>query len=81
MKSGVVTIDDAGAVTFTDGAGILKMSTDAVTTVISTTKAPVGYTALLQRGLLVTVGNMIGIQSGTGRLGLGVAGKNIYFGR
>lgn len=81
MKSGVVTIDAAGALTYTDGPGVLQMHIDALTTVISTTKAPVGFTALLQRGLLVTAGNMVGIHSGTGRFGLGVAGKNIYFGR
>lgn len=80
MKSGKVQINDTGAVTFVDGAGALNMIADALTTAISTTSAPIGYTALIQRGALLVAGNMIGIHSGTGRLGVGVAGRNILFG-
>lgn len=80
-KSGVVTIDEAGVPTFVDGSGVMKMTTDALTTLISTTKAPVGYTALIQRAALLVGGNLIGVQSASGRFGVGVAGKNMYFGR
>lgn len=80
-KSGIVTIDGEGGATFEDRPGLAAMTTDALTTLISTTSAPVGYTALLQRAALLIGGNLIGVQSASGRLGVGVAGKNIYFGR
>lgn len=80
-KQGIVKIDAEGAVTFEEGSGAAKMITNAVTTLFSTTEAPVGYASLIQKVALVAGGNMLGIQSATGRLGLGVAGRNIYFGQ
>lgn len=80
MKHGIVEIDAEGVVKFVDGAGALKMVTDALTTVASTTKAPVGYTALIQKAGLVLAGNVIGVHSASGRAGVGVAGRNIFFG-
>lgn len=80
-KHGVVSVDAEGVATFTEGAGVVKYATDAVSTLISTDKAVVGYGALVQKIGLFALGNMTGIQSGTGRLGLGVMRKNIYFGK
>lgn len=80
-KSGIVTIDGEGGATFSEGAGLIDMASDALTTLVSTTRAPVGYTALLQRATLLVGGNLIGVHSASGRLGVGVAGKNMYFGR
>lgn len=80
-KQGIVKIDAAGAVTFEEGSGAFKMVTNALVTLPSTTSAPVGYAALIQKAGLVLAGNLIGVQSASGRLGLGIAGKNVFFGR
>lgn len=80
-KHGVVSVDAEGKATFTEGAGIVKYATDAVSTLISTDKAVVGYGALVQKIGLFALGNMAGIHSGTGRLGVGILRKNIYFGK
>lgn len=80
-KHGVVSVDAVGVATFTEGAGVVKYATDAVSTLISTDKAVVGYGALVQKIGLFALGNMTGIHSGTGRLGFGVMRKNIYFGK
>lgn len=79
-KQGVVKIDDEGVTTFEDGAGVLKMLTNALVTIPSTTAAPVGYASLIQKATLVVAGNMAGVHSASGRLGVGIAGKNLYFG-
>lgn len=80
-KHGVVSVNAEGVPTFVEGAGIVKYATDAVSTLISTDKAVVGYGALVQKIGLFVAGNATGIHSGTGRFGVGVAGKNIYFGK
>lgn len=80
-KHGVVSVNAEGVATFTEGAGVIKYATDAVSTLISTDKAVVGYGALVQKIGLFALGNMAGIHSGTGRLGVGILRKNIYFGK
>lgn len=81
-KHGVVTVNpETGAVTFVEGTGIVKYTTDALSTLISTEKAVVGYGSLLQKVGLFLGGNVAGIHSATGRLGMGVFRKNIYFGK
>lgn len=79
-KHGVVSIDADGVATFKDGAGVVNYASDAVSTLFSTDKAVVGYGAILQKIGLFTLGNMTGVHSSTGRLGIGVLRKNIYFG-
>lgn len=79
-KQGVVKIDAEGVTTFEDGAGALKMITNSLVTIPSMTSAPVGYASLLQKAHLLVGGNMIGVHSASGRWGVGVAGKNVYFG-
>lgn len=79
-KQGIVKITAEGVASFEEGAGATKMITNALTTLVSTTSAPVGYAALIQKVGLVVAGNMIGVHSTTGRLGVGVAGRNIQFG-
>lgn len=80
-KHGVVSVNAAGVVTFTEGAGVVKYATDAVSTLISTDKAVVGYGALVQKIGLFALGNMAGVHSGTGRLGFGIMRKNVFFGQ
>lgn len=80
-KQGIVKIDAEGFATFEEGSGAIKMITNAATTLISTTSAPVGYASLIQKAALVVAGNMIGVHSTTGQLGMGVAGRNITFGK
>lgn len=81
-KHGVVTVNaETGEATFVEGAGILKYATDALSTVISTDKAVIGYGALVQKVGLFLGGNVVGIHSATGRLGMGALRKNIYFGK
>lgn len=80
-KHGVVSVDSEGNVTFAEGTGFVNYASDALSTMVSTDKAVVGYGALVQRVGLFVAGNVAGIQSGTGRFGVGIAGKNIYFGK
>lgn len=80
-KHGVVTVDpETGSATFTASNGIVNYATDALSTLVSTNKAVVGYGAIVQRLALFAGGNMVGIHSATGRLGVGAFRKNIYFG-
>lgn len=81
MKQGIVKIDGAGAATFEEGSGAVNMVMNAVKTIPSMTSAPVGYASAIQKVGLVLAGNALGINSTTGRLGVGVAGRNIYFGK
>lgn len=81
-KHGVVTVNQAdGVATFVANAGPLGYLTDALTTLVSTDKAVVGYGALIQKIGLFVAGNTVGIQSESGKFGVGVAGKNIYLGK
>lgn len=80
-KHGIVTIDEAGKPTLQEGTGILNYATDALSTLFSTQKVAVGHTATVQKIALVTAGNMLGVRSTTGKFGVGVFGKNIYFGK
>lgn len=81
-KHGVVTVNaETGEETFAEGAGIVKYVTDALTTLVSTDKAVVGYGAIVQKLALFVGGNMVGIHSATGRVGVGALRKNIYFGK
>lgn len=81
-KHGVVAVNpETGALTLTEGTGIVNYVTDALTTLISSQKVAVGYAATLQKIALVTAGNMAGVHSTTGKLGVGALGKNIYFGK
>lgn len=80
-KHGVVSVNSEGEVTFTEGTGIVKYASDALSTLVSTDKAVVGYGSLVQKVSLFVAGNVAGIHSGTGRFGVGIAGKNIYFGK
>lgn len=81
MKHGVVKVSEEGVATFEENAGVVGYLTDAASTLISTTSAPVGYAALVQKVGLVLVGNLAGIHSATGRMGFGVAGSNIFLGK
>lgn len=81
-KHGVVTVNaETGEATFAEGSGIVKYATDALTTLVSTDKAVVGYGAIVQKLALFVGGNMVGIHSATGRVGVGALRKNIYFGK
>lgn len=80
-KHGVITIDEAGAPTLVEGTGIVNYMTDALTTIVSSQKVAVGHAATIQKIALVAAGNMAGVHSTTGKLGVGVLGKNIYFGK
>jgi hypothetical protein len=80
-KHGVVSVNAEGVATFNEGAGIVNYASDALSTIISTDKAVVGYGALVQKVGLFALGNMAGIHSGTGRLGVGIMRKNIFFGK
>lgn len=81
MKHGKVKIDEAGAVTFVEGAGLMKYATDAVTTLFSLTEAPVGYASAVQKVGLVLAGNAVAVHSLTGSLGLSAAGRTLAKGR
>lgn len=80
-KHGVVSVNAEGVTTFTEGTGIVKYASDALSTIIATDKAVVGYGALVQKIGLFALGNVAGIHSGTGRLGVGIMRKNIFFGK
>lgn len=80
-KHGVVSVNAEGVVTFNDGTGVARYASDALSTLISTDKAVVGYGALVQKIGLFALGNVAGIHSGTGRLGIGIMRKNIFFGK
>jgi hypothetical protein len=80
-KHGIVTIDEAGALKLEEGTGILNYVTDGLTTLFSSQKVAVGHAATVQKVALVAAGNMAGIHSATGKLGVGALGKNIYFGK
>lgn len=81
-KHGVVTVNpETGAMTFVDGTGVVSYATDALSTILSTDKAVIGYGAIVQKVALFLGGNVVGIHSATGRLGMGALRKNIYFGQ
>lgn len=81
-KHGVVTVDpETGALALTEGTGIMNYLTDALTTLFSSQKVAVGHAATVQKVALVTAGNMAGVHSTTGKLGVGAFGKNIYLGK
>lgn len=81
-KHGVVAVNaETGDATFTEGAGVLKYATDALSTLVATDRAVVGYGSIVQKVALFLGGNMVGVHSTTGRLGIGALRKNIYFGK
>lgn len=80
-KHGTVTVDAAGVPTFTEASGVINYVKDAATTVFSTTKAPVGYAAVVQRIGLVAIGNMVAVHSLTGGLGVSALGRTVSKGR
>lgn len=80
-KHGIVTINETGVPTLEEGTGVLNYVTDALSTIFSTQKVAVGHAATVQKIALVTAGNMAGVHSTTGKLGVGALGKNIYFGK
>lgn len=80
-KHGVITVSEEGVPTLVEGTGILNYFTDALTTIVSSQKVAVGHAATLQKVALVAAGNMAGIHSATGKLGVGALGKNIYLGK
>lgn len=80
-KHGVVKLDPAGTPTFVEGAGVIKYASDALSTLFSSQTVAVGHAATVQKIALVVAGNMAGIHSATGKLGVGALGKNIYFGK
>lgn len=80
-KHGVITVDQAGVPTLVEGTGIVNYMTDALTTIASSQKVAVGHAATIQKIALVAAGNLAGVHSTTGKLGVGVLGKNIYFGK
>lgn len=80
-KHGVITVSEAGVPTLVEGTGVVNYLSDALTTVFSSQKVAVGHAATVQKIALVAAGNVAGIQSTTGKLGVGVLGKNIYLGK
>lgn len=80
-KHGVITVGENGVPTLVEGTGIVNYFTDALTTVFSSQKVAVGHAATIQKIALVAAGNMAGIQSTTGKFGVGALGKNIYLGK
>lgn len=80
-KHGVITVSEEGVPTLVEGTGVVNYLTDALTTMVSSQKVAVGHAATVQKIALITAGNMAGVHSTTGALGVGVLGKNIYFGK
>lgn len=80
-KHGIVQLDEAGTPTLVEASGALNYVTDALSTLFSSQKVAVGHAATVQKIALVAAGNMAGIHSATGKLGVGALGKNIYFGK
>lgn len=80
-KHGTITLDEAGVPTFVESAGVVAYVTDALSTVLSSQKVAVGHAATVQKVALVVAGNAAGIHSATGKVGVGVLGKNIYMGK
>lgn len=80
-KHGVITVSEEGVPTLVEGTGVVNYVTDALTTIFSSQKVAVGHAATVQKVALVVAGNMAGVQSTTGRLGVGALGRNIYFGK
>lgn len=79
-KHGVVVIDETGKPTLEESSGLIGMAADAVTSVFAHQKAAVGYTKWLQLGAVAGLFNMAGVQSTTGKVGVGILGKNFYIG-
>lgn len=79
-KHGVVVISDEGVATLEESSGLIGMAADAATSVFAHQKAAVGYTKWLQLGAVGAVFNMAGVQSTTGKVGVGILGKNFYIG-
>lgn len=80
-KHGIVQLDEAGTPTLVEASGVLNYLTDAVSTLFGSQKVAVGHAATIQKIALVAAGNLVGIHSATGKLGVGALGKNIYFGK
>lgn len=80
-KHGVIEISADGTPTLRLSTGIIGMAADAATSVFEHQKAAVGYTKWLQLGMVGAIFNMAGVQSTTGKIGLGIAGKNYYVGK
>lgn len=81
MKHGKVAVSETGTATFTEGAGIVKYTTDALTTLFSLSEAPVGYASAVQKIGLVLAGNVIATQSLTGSFGVSALGRTLAKGR
>lgn len=79
-KHGIIVVAEDGTTTLETSEGIIGMTADAVTSLVAHQKAAVGYVKWIQLGLVGGLFNMLGIQSTTGKVGVGVAGKNFYVG-
>lgn len=80
MKSGLITVAEDGTVgplVPSTGFGIF---TDAAKNVVSLNTAAVGYTAAVKGIFHFLIGNVAGVQSTTGKIGVGVLGKNYVMG-
>lgn len=80
-KHGIIEIGDEDQIELKESSGAIGMAADALTSLFSTRKAAVGYTGVIQKVALAVAGNMIGVHSTSGSFGLGIAGKNIFFGK
>lgn len=85
MKHGIVEIKTVGGAepeaVFTDNAGAMGYVTDALTTLLSTQKAVVGYGSVVQKIALLVAGNAVATHSLTNRIGVSALGRTIAAGR
>lgn len=81
MKSQIVTQNaTTGALdtpTASTGFGII---TDGVKSALSLNTAAFGWPKAVELGLMFLAGNVAGVQSTTGKIGVGILGKNYLMG-
>lgn len=79
-KHGVILVGAEGELTLDESSGVIGYASDALTSLFAHQKAAVGYTKWLQFGIVGAAFNMAGVHSTTGKIGVGVVGKNYYIG-
>lgn len=79
-KHGVVVVGETGVLTLDESSGVIGYASDALTSIFASQKAAVGYTKWVQLGIVAAVSNMAGVHSTTGKVGVGIVGKNYYIG-
>lgn len=73
-KHGIVTISAAGVPTFEERNGLSGL-TAGIGTLFSYQKAPVGLPSVYSRVATLVAGNMIAVQSMTGKIGVAALGR------